>query len=159
VISIASQSFGLGQLDPTVERNPGQYLTVNKVPQAATNLPDAVTGLVPVLRDPLDEGPEIIPERRRIVPSRFAGEVERVEDLAVDVELHLVDGPVSYPYRPGSAISLQMVECLLGYLALGADRVENLYPGLFHLDRAYDPLEESVVLNDVAGKPEGVEGE
>ena len=56
---------------------------------SAARLPDALVGLVPVVRDPVDDAGELLPG---VVVDRLAvlvEEVDGVHQLAVDVELEL----------------------------------------------------------------------
>lgn len=68
-------------------------------------LPDAVVRLLPVLADPVDQRREVHPvvvaDELAVTLKRLPlGEIDRVEQLAVDVELHLPGGVVADPDRP-----------------------------------------------------------
>ena len=54
------------------------------------------------------------------------GEVERVQRLAVDVELQLVGGAVADPDRAGAAPALEVVERLLDQVGAAVDPVHDL---------------------------------
>ena len=81
---------------------------------AAARLPDPLVGLVPVLADPVhdpyDRDPGVVVERRSVL----VVEVERVDELAVDVELELLGRAVADPHRRRAAVALEVVEDLLG---------------------------------------------
>ena len=51
-------------------------------------------------------------------PAVLVGEVDRVDQLAVDVELELVGGAVADPHGAGAAVALEVVELLFGELRL-----------------------------------------
>ena len=82
-----------------VERHPRHHLRVGEVLARAPHLPDALVGLLPRgcagSRGP---SPRATTRRRR-ARARPAALVERVEDLAVDVQLELLRRGVADPHR------------------------------------------------------------
>ena len=54
------------------------------------------------------------------------GEPDRVQHLAVDVELELVGGAVADPHRPGAGVALEVVEGLLVQVGGAVDPVHDL---------------------------------
>jgi hypothetical protein len=93
----------------------------------APNLPDPLVRLTPVLESGLDEPRQALPQRPRnlggIAPEL---DVYRIQQHSPDVMLALVPRAVARPDAPGSSPSGQVVECLLGELALAADAVHDL---------------------------------
>ena len=58
---------------------------------AAAGLPDALVGLVPVLAQPVEHAPQVCPSVSvQIGCTVLVVQVDRVDQLAVDVELELV---------------------------------------------------------------------
>src|SRR5262252_10462070 len=92
------EQAGFGHLYPAVERNPRHYFRVHEMFGAAAHLPDSFIGLVPVL---LKIAEKTVNQAARMlieVEARLPAEHERVYDLAVDVELNLLDRVVSDPH-------------------------------------------------------------
>ena len=69
-----------------------------------------------------------------------AGLVERLEHLAVDVELELLRGGVSYPNRPRPFVAGEPVELALVESPLARDPVHDLHVGRIAGDGAQEPL-------------------
>src|SRR6516165_10470878 len=85
----------LGNLDRPVEGDPGHHLRVGKVLRRPAHLPDSLIGLVPDRGQMLKYG---LPDRGAACDRGKAGPmgvVERVENLAKNVELGLVGGAVA----------------------------------------------------------------
>jgi hypothetical protein len=57
----------------------------------------------------------------------FPVEVDGVENLAVDVELKLIDRVVADPHQRGSATALEVTQLDLRMQALAADAVQDLH--------------------------------
>ena len=67
---------------------------------SSTDLPDAFISPLPVLRHPVGHPDQVVPE---IVGDRanvFVEQVNRVDQLSVDIELDLVGSIVPNPDRP-----------------------------------------------------------
>src|ERR1700733_2906372 len=92
----------------------------------AACLPDPLVGLVPVLTQPVggrgDRAPDVVGH----VPDVLVESVDRIDDLAVDVELELVGGVVADADRPGSSVAVEVVEGLFGDVRPAVDAVEHL---------------------------------
>ena len=110
-----------------VERDPGHHLRVGEVPARAAHLPDALVGLVPAPSTSSSSStcwsaqPRIV--RRDAVRARL---VQRVDDLAVDVELELLGGGVADAHRPRALVAGQPVDLPLGQPPLARDAVHDL---------------------------------
>src|SRR5947208_1826051 len=90
------------------------------------HLPDSGVRLVPAAGGGVGqiggEGLNLRVKRSELLP---VGE-ERVEELAVDVELHLVPGTVADAYRAGVAPATQVTELPLREVMLAPDAVHDL---------------------------------
>src|SRR5262249_37609128 len=95
--------------------------------RAAARLPDAFVGPVPVLADPLDHVGDRLPAlvRDALAPEPL-GDVRRVDQLTVDVELKLMRCAVADADGRGTLVSLEMVERLFRKLAASVDAVHEL---------------------------------
>src|SRR5690606_3815926 len=117
-----------GHADGAVERHPRHELPVDERPAAAARLPDPLVGVVPVLAQPVDDVDDVRPAVVADAPvaERTAVEgVDRVERLAVDVELQLVGGAVAHPHGPGPHVAVEMVERLLVEVRAAVDPVHD----------------------------------
>ncbi len=114
-------------LDGPVHRDPGHHLGVDEVPARPADLPDALVGLAP---PGLQELHQLALQRPRVVLAvdvgGYPGDVQRVEHLAVDVQLELVDGAVADPDGSGALVAGQPRYLVLGQPALAADAVHDL---------------------------------
>src|SRR5262249_10871953 len=94
---------------------------------AAAGFPDALVGLVPVGAQPVDHvrggGPALIGG----LQAAGVDLGDRVQRLAVDVQLELVGGPVPDPHRPGAAPAFEMVERLFAQVGAPVDPVHDLH--------------------------------
>jgi hypothetical protein len=73
---------------------------VGEVPPGAADLPDALVRLAPVRLEELEQRLLQVPGRLVALQADVPAHVQRIHDLAVDVELELVDGRVADPDRP-----------------------------------------------------------
>src|SRR5262245_40039568 len=91
----------------------------------AAHLPDARVVPLPVIADPIqpvtDFDPSVGCDRANV----FVVEVERVHELTVNVRLKLRNRGVADAYRSRAAISLPVLQALLGNLAFALDRQER----------------------------------
>ena len=114
----------------------------------AADLPDALVGLIPVLADPVDDPRQVHPGLVRDGRGVLVVEVDRVDQLAVDVELELVGGPVPDPHRTRASVALEVVEDLLRQLGAAVDPVHDLQrPGLRRAARARGSARVSQSMN------------
>jgi hypothetical protein len=118
-----------GEADHAVKRHPALKAAVGEVLAAAAGLPDALIGLVPVLADPVGELGELRPAGMADPDAVPVGEVARVQQLAVDVELELVGGAVADPHRPGAGVALPVVQGLLVQLGGAVDPGYMIFNG------------------------------
>ena len=111
----------------------------------AAHLPQPLVGFAPVR----DRGLDLAREHRPaalVEPVAGPGvQVDRVEQHPPDVVLALVPGAVADADRAGALVAGQVVESLLGQLALAADPVHDLQVGVL-LGQVGDEVEEVVRL-------------
>src|SRR6266487_2255898 len=100
--------------DGSVECDPGHYLRGDEVSRGAAHRPDALVGHVPVRLDVVDERACERPFLTRELEPGVAGLVDRVDDLAVGVELKLPDRLVPDPYRLRALVAREPWELELG---------------------------------------------
>src|SRR5262249_45383449 len=90
----------LDEADEAIDRDPHHHLRVHEVAAPAADLPDPVVGALPRGRQELHQL-EPRPDPGFLLgqtePARL---VERLEHLAVDIELELLARGVADPYRP-----------------------------------------------------------
>ena len=112
----------------------------------AARLPDALVGLAPDIRGAhrlrLDDGPQAL----RVVAVLLGVQVERVEHRAVDVVLALGPGVVSDPHRPRALVAGEVIERLLGQVALAGNAVHDLQRAVAVALEVSDVLDEVVRL-------------
>ena len=96
------------------------------MPRLAARLPDPLVGLAPDRGGALGLRLDHRPQPLRAVPVLLGVQVERVEHRAVDVVLALLVGVVADPHRARTLIAGEVVERLLGEVALAADAVHDL---------------------------------
>jgi hypothetical protein len=92
----------------------------------AARLPDPLVRPVPVVAHPLDDPDDVLPGLVGDGRPVLVVEVDGVDQLAVDVELELMSGPVADPDGRGPPVSLEMVERLLRQLRAAVDAVHDL---------------------------------
>ena len=80
------------------------------VARLVADLPHAGVGPVPVVHHPLEDAGEVVPGVVADAVAVLVEQVDRVDQLAVDVELQLVDGGVADPHRARVAVAAQVVE-------------------------------------------------
>ena len=112
--------------DRAVERDPGHDPRVGEVAPAAAHLPDALVGLIPVLGEPVEDRAQLDPERVRERHAPALGEVDGVDDLAVDVQLELVRRAVADAHGPRVAVAGEVRELDLVEVAAPVERVHDL---------------------------------
>ena len=122
----AREVEALDGVDRTVERHPGEHLRVHEVAARPAHLPDPLVRLVPgaleEVHHPLLERPRVAVGREP-VPARL---VQRVDQLAVHVELKLLVRRVADPDRLRAGVPGQPVELVLVDPPLAGDAVEDL---------------------------------
>ena len=77
---------------------------------AAARFPHAGVIAVPILDHPFDHLDDVVPRVAADACTVFVEQVDRVDELAVDVQLQLIDRGVADPHRLGAAIPAQVVE-------------------------------------------------
>src|SRR5262249_39071110 len=80
----------------------------------------------PALADDVRQTGEERPVARGQIAAGLSVEVGGLEDLAVCVELHLLDGPIADPHRNRAAVALEVEELEFGQRPLAANAVHDL---------------------------------
>ena len=120
-----------GEADHTVEGDPAHQPAVCEVLPAAAGLPDPFVGLIPVIAHPVRDLTELDPPGVSDSQAAAVGEPDRVQQLAVDVQLKLVSGAVADPYRTGVRVTRPGFEDLLRQVGGAIDPVHDLQrPGI-----------------------------
>ena len=142
-----------------VHRHPRHHLGVREMLRLAAHLPDAVVGLAPVA---FDEVEQHALERPRIVVLREAGlaaDIQRIDHLAVDVELELRSRGVADAHRRRARVTGQPWQHRLAEDALAGDAVQHgevlRPPGR----RPQQPLAPCAGLVAIAGEQQRIERE
>jgi len=102
-----SRKRALGrQADRPVEGHPAHHSREDELLPASAHLPDALVRPVPVRGEPVHQPhevrPGVVPHGRAILVVQVHG----VHQLAVDVEVEVVEGSVADADRPGSHVAL-----------------------------------------------------
>ena len=158
-LSIAAQAEALRQPQPTVDGDPAHHLAVGVVELPAAALPDRCVGQLPAVDGQVDHGVQLLPELLADLAAEARVEVGAVQQLAVDVELELVDGTVADPHRLGAAVAAPVAEHLLGGVATAVDPVEVLHLRALTDPGGAQPGEEVMSLLVQAQLKEAEEGE
>jgi hypothetical protein len=89
VLDRAIQAVALHRLDRAIDRHPRHHPGVGERLRIAAHLPDAAVRLLPVVREEIDERPLHVPRIGVRVEPRLARDLQRVHQLAVNVQLRL----------------------------------------------------------------------
>ena len=81
------------------------------------------------VEQPLDRAPHVVRERRAVL----VVQIDRVHQLAVDVELQVLAGGVADAHRPRAAVAVEVVELDLGELVTAVDAVHHVERAVFRL--------------------------
>jgi hypothetical protein len=87
------------QANSPIESDPTHQPAVREILPAPSGLPNALLGLVPVVGEPANDVADAPPALLSRLKSMLVSEVETVDRLAVDVELHLIGGTIPDPHR------------------------------------------------------------
>src|SRR5881409_3479559 len=151
----------LRQAHGAVERRPAEHARVEELLAPAAHLPDALVLVAPVGADPVDEaahvGPQVVGDRGTVL----VVEVDRVHQLAVDVELEVGGGRVADAHGRGAQVALEVRQRLLGEPVATVDPVHDLEGavGFELLAARLDPAHEGRRLLGEAEAHEAVERE
>ena len=118
-----------GDARPPLEGHPGHHAGVGEPLHRAADLPHPVVGLLPVPLEPVELAAQRHPELVGDGLGIPVVEVHRVHQLAVDVQLQLVSGPVADAHRPGVPVAPQVVQALLGGDRAAVEGVEDAQAG------------------------------
>jgi hypothetical protein len=149
------------EAEPAIERHPAHELGVDEVLLAPAGLPDPLVGAAPVCTHPIEQRAEVGPEVGGDGRPVLVGEVHRIHQLAVDVELELIEGAVADADGPRAAVPVEVVERVFGQVAPAVDPVHDLQgsvPAGF-VDARLQPLHEPRRLLGEADPQQRVEGE
>ncbi len=115
-----------GHADGPLDRDPTHQPGVQELLAAAAGLPNPFIGLVPVFTDPIRPPPDCLPLVRGERSRPLVVEVDRVHELAIDVELQLTSRVVPDPYRSRAAVTLEISELPLSQVHPSVDAVHDL---------------------------------
>ena len=114
------------ELHRAVERGPAEHLGREVVARLAAHLPHPGVGLVPAACGRVGEVRHEPLDLRVQLAEPLAVEPQRVQELAVDVELRLVPGAVAHPHGRRVAPAAQVGEGALREVVLAGDPVHDL---------------------------------
>src|SRR5205823_9855482 len=129
-----------------VEPNPEHHLREEVTARPAPRFPDAGIVHLPVFEDVIHNTEQNLPSRLGQLLPRLPRRVGGLDELAVDVELELLDGGVADPDGLRPTVALQLVEYKLGHAVLGVDRVHHLKLLRVTIMRGTDPAQEAIHL-------------
>ena len=96
------------------------------MPTSSAYFPDALVLTPPVVADVVHKLPDMGPEFVRYRRTVAVEDVNRVDQLAIDVELELTVGVVADADGSGTPVALEVVEGLLEYLLATVQTVDEL---------------------------------
>src|SRR2546430_2844541 len=117
------------ELDSAVECDPAEHLRREMVAWLAAHLPHPRIGLGPAGGSHVGEVRDEFLDLRVQLAELLAVEVERVQQLAVHVELRLAPGAVAHAHGPRVAPAGQVRQLALRQIVLAADAVHDLQRG------------------------------
>src|SRR5690606_31605708 len=123
---IRRESMRGGDLDPAVQREPAVRLRVREMARLVADLPDALIGELPALAHDLDEAEQELPVALVERTARLAVEICRFEELAIGIELHLLDRAVADANRCRPTVAGKVKQLALGQRTLAGDAVHDL---------------------------------
>ena len=150
-----------GDAQGALEGDPLHDPAVGEGAAAAADLPDALVHQVPVLLEPVQLAAEMGPEVEADRGAVLVVEIDRIHQLAGDIELELLPGGIADPDRARAAIPLEVLENHLGELVPPVDAVHDLQRlALGQLSAAgLEPVHERRRLLLEADAKQRVEGE
>src|SRR5450432_1796204 len=89
---------------------------------AIAHLPNAGIRKLPVLANPFETVANLYPNIVGGGADVFVGQIKRVHEFAVDVSLELRNSCIADAYRPGTPITLPVIQRLLGKLVVTLNR-------------------------------------
>src|SRR5215469_1869896 len=150
-----------GEADRAIDGDPAHHPRVEELLPSAPHLPDALVRPAPVGAYPVDQTqdvrPAVVPDRRTVL----VVQVDRVHQLAVDIELEVVESRVPDTDRPGSHVAFEMRQGLLGQRMTAIEPIHDLERavGLELLAALRHPAHEGGRLFRVAEAHESLEDE
>jgi hypothetical protein len=111
VLAVRTREIALlRQSNRPVYCHPQEHLAVREVLFAATDFPDGHVRLVPDCADEIGQVADVEPLGVRDGFAVLVVQVDRVHQLAVDVELDVVSGGITNAYRPAVLVAREVVE-------------------------------------------------
>ena len=129
------------------------------MPTWPAHFPDALIRLPPTGLEPVEDLARQRPRGVGGLEPALPRHVQRVDDLAVDIELELIGGAVSDPYRLGALVAGQPRQLELDQASLPRDAVHHLDVLGIAGDRTQQPVPPRARFVDVARSQEGEESE
>ena len=118
-----------GQRDGAVQRHPAHDLRVHEILLGAADFPDALVLAGPAVRGGIGDGDQEGPGGRIELADLVAQPADRREQLAVDIDLALVPGPVADPDRGAAPPAGQVGKHPLGQVPFTAHAEHDLQVG------------------------------
>ncbi len=129
---------------------PGHHPRVRELLAGPAHLPDSLVRVLPVVDNELDEVARQRPGLLVGADRELTREVQRIQYLAVDVELELCRRGVADAHRPRVLIAGQPIDLELGQAALTGWPVQGLEGGRIATRGAEQPIDEGTRLLRVA---------
>ena len=129
------------------------------MPLRPAHFPQPVVRVAPVLFQKIQQRALQRPGVPAGGQARGEAEMQRVDDLAIHVELALVDGGVADPDRGRALVAGQPGGLPLGQAALTGHAVHDLHVGRITGHRAAEPVPPGQGLGGVPGAQQGLQGE
>ncbi len=154
------RAFG-GQADRTVQGHPAHQSGMQKVVLLTAHFPDAHIFLVPDFADLIGDFHGVFPT---LVGDGFAvlvDQVHRVHQLAINIQLDLVDGLIADAHRPGATVAAEVVQLGFWQLLTTVDAVEDVDFGRLAAavaDASFEPTHVSIGFVDEAQAHKGIDG-
>src|SRR5580704_10022005 len=130
----------LNRFDAAVERDPGHHLGKGKMTRPAAHLPDPLIGLGPGLFQEFEQLELQVPGIGAGLEPKALARVQRIHQLAVNIELELVGSRISDAYRPTAGVAREPVDFIFGQAALTRESVHDLHLGRMTGNRPQQPL-------------------
>ena len=123
---VGRKRAGLGQPQGPIHGHPAHQLGIDEMLAPAAHFPNALVLLLPMLHHPVGQAAQMLPEVKGNGRAVLVVDIDRIQQLAVNVQLQLVIGPVANPHRAGAFVAIQMPQGFLGQLMAAVNAVHNL---------------------------------
>ena len=98
-VAIGRKGTLFREAQAAVQSHPTHELGKDKMLRIAAHFPDAIVFALPVRANPVEHAPDFFPERMRNGRAVLIIKIDRIEQLAVDIDLMLVIGAVANSHR------------------------------------------------------------